>query len=42
MRTIKRTAQFKRDYKREKRRKHGINLDGILLKAAKYLIADIT
>ncbi|QQV75229.1 mRNA interferase toxin YafQ [Rickettsia tillamookensis] len=42
MRTIKRTAQFKRDYKREKRRKHGINLDDILLKAVKYLVADIT
>ncbi|MCC8419113.1 MAG: type II toxin-antitoxin system YafQ family toxin [Rickettsia endosymbiont of Glossina mortisans submortisans] len=42
MRTIKRTAQFKRDYKREKRRKHGINLDDILLKAVKYLIADTT
>lgn len=41
MRTIKRTAKFKRDYKREKRRKHGINLDDILLKAVKYLVADI-
>ncbi|EER22436.1 hypothetical protein REISMN_03835 [Rickettsia tamurae subsp. buchneri] len=39
MRTIKRTAQFKRDYKR---RKHGINLDDILLKAVRYLVADIT
>ncbi|CEO16954.1 hypothetical protein RMONA_02775 [Rickettsia monacensis] len=35
MRTIKRTAKFKRDYKREKRRKHGINLDDILLKAVR-------
>ncbi|KJW04624.1 addiction module toxin, RelE/StbE family [Rickettsia argasii T170-B] len=32
MRTIKRTAQFKR----------GINLDDILLKAVRYLVADIT
>ncbi|APZ30574.1 addiction module toxin RelE [Rickettsia conorii subsp. raoultii] len=38
MRTIKRTTQFKR----EKRRKHGINLDDILLKAVRYLVADIT
>lgn len=42
MRTIKRTVQFKRDYKREKRRKHGINLDDILLKAVKCLVDDIT
>ena len=42
MRTIKRTSQFKRDYKREKRKKHGINLDDILLKTIKYLIADIS
>ncbi|CAK6586747.1 MAG: type II toxin-antitoxin system YafQ family toxin [Rickettsia helvetica] len=41
MRTIKCTAQFKLDYKREKHRKHGINLDDVLLKAVKYLIADI-
>lgn len=35
MRTIKRTAQFKLG-------KHGINLDDILLKAVRYLVADIT
>jgi mRNA interferase YafQ len=40
MRTIKRTAQFKRDYKREKRRQHGITLDNDLLKAIKLLIID--
>ncbi len=34
MRTIKRTAQFKRDYKREKRRKHGINLDDIFTESS--------
>lgn len=38
MRTIKRTAQFKRG----KHRKHRINLDDILLKAVRYLVTDIT
>ncbi|MCC8484217.1 MAG: type II toxin-antitoxin system YafQ family toxin [Rickettsia endosymbiont of Labidopullus appendiculatus] len=40
MRTIKRTAQFKRDYKREKRRQHGVTLDNDLLKAIKLLVID--
>lgn len=35
MRTIKHTAQFKRGKRR-------INLDDILLKAVRYLAADIT
>ncbi len=41
MRTIKRTAQFKRDYKREKRRKHGITLDKELSKVIESLIMNI-
>ena len=41
MRTIKYTTQFKRDYKREKRKQHGITLDDDLLKAVELLIIDI-
>lgn len=41
MRTIKRTTQFKRDYKREKRKRHGVTLDNDLLKVVELLIADL-
>ncbi|MFP3017826.1 MAG: type II toxin-antitoxin system YafQ family toxin [Candidatus Tisiphia sp.] len=40
MRTIKRTAQFKRDYKREKRKRHSITLDKDLLETIKLLVMD--
>jgi len=40
MRTIKRTNQFKRDYKREKRGRHGKTLDSNILQAAGYLTTD--
>ena len=39
MRTIKYTTQFKRDYKREKRR-HGLTLDDALLQVTTLLIMD--
>lgn len=39
MRTIKYTTQFKRDYKREKRR-HGLTLDDTLLQVTTLLIMD--
>ena len=41
MRTIKYTTQFKRDYKREKRKRHGLTLDDDLLKVVELLIVDI-
>lgn len=41
MRTIKRTTQFKRDYKREKRKSHGLTLDNDLLKVVELLIIDL-
>lgn len=41
MRKIKRTAQFKRDYKRESRGFHKVTLDEDLLKVVEYLIEDI-
>ena len=41
MRTIKRTIQFKRDYKREKRKRHGVTLDNDLLKVIKLLTIDV-
>jgi len=41
MRTIKYTTQFKRDYKREKRKKHGITLDNFLLEVVKSLVMDM-
>jgi mRNA interferase YafQ len=41
MRTIKRTAQFKRDYKREKRGQHKTNLDNKLLVVVQLLITDV-
>lgn len=40
MRKIKYTAQFKRDYKRQKRGKHKSNLDLDILEVVKLLIAD--
>jgi len=41
MRTIKRTTQFKRDYKREKAGRHWSILDDSLLAVVKLLVADI-
>lgn len=41
MRTIKRTSQFKRDYKRETRRRYSVTLDDSLLKVVKLLVMDI-
>lgn len=40
MRTIKRTAQFKRDYKREKRGQHRTDLDEKLYAVVQLLITD--
>ena len=40
MRTIERTGQFKRDYKREAKGQHRLVVDGALLDALKLLIAD--
>lgn len=40
MRTIKRTTQFKKDYKREKKGHHRNTLDQILLTVVKLLIND--
>ena len=40
MRTIKYTSQFKRDYKREKRSQHRINLDDKLLTVVRLLTTD--
>lgn len=40
MRIIKRTAQFKRDYKLEKRGRHRLTLDDDLLEAINLLITD--
>ena len=40
MRTIKYTNQFKRDYKHEKRGRHGTTLDNDLLKVVKLLTMD--
>ena len=41
MRTIKRSTQYKRDYKREKRGKHGTTLDNKLFVILQLLITDI-
>jgi mRNA interferase YafQ len=41
MRTIKYTTQFKRDYKHEKRRKHGLTLENDLLLAINLLVKNI-
>ena len=40
MRTIRRTAQFKRDYKREKRGQHRVTLDDELFTVVQLLIID--
>ncbi len=40
MRTIKPTAQYKRDYKREKRGQHRAYIEGNLLKTLQLLISD--
>lgn len=40
MRTIKRTSQFKKDYKREKKGQHKKTLDDALLKVVQLLISD--
>lgn len=40
MRTIKHTTKFRRDYKREKRKQHGVILDNNLLKVVELLIID--
>jgi len=40
MRTIKRTGQFKRDYKRVEKGPHGQTLDAELLAAIKLLVND--
>jgi mRNA interferase YafQ len=40
MRTISRTNQFKRDYKREKSGRHGRRLDDLVMEAVGLLAAD--
>ena len=40
MRTIERTRQFKRDYRREKSGRHGRSLDAELMAAVQLLAAD--
>lgn len=40
MRTIKHTTKFRRDYKREKLKRHGVTLDSDLLKVVELLIVD--
>ena len=40
MRTIKRTAQFRRDFKQVKRSEHGSQIDALLLAALKLLATD--
>jgi len=40
MRTIKRTAQFKRDYKREKHGQHRVTLNDELFKIIQLLVID--
>ena len=40
MRSIRRTAQFRRDFRRVKRGTHGRHLDETLLAALELLVAD--
>jgi mRNA interferase YafQ len=40
MRTIRRTARFKRDYKREKAGRHRKSLDSVLIEVVSMLAAD--
>ena len=41
MRTVKRTAQFRRDFKSVKRGAHGHHLDATLLETLELLAADV-
>ena len=41
MRTVKRTTQFKRDFKRVKRGVHGNHIDATLLEALQLLTSDL-
>ena len=41
MRTIERTSQFKRDYRRESRGRHGASLDGTLVQVLEALAQDV-
>ena len=41
VRTVKRTAQFRHDFKRVKRGVHGVHLDATLLEALELLAADM-
>jgi len=40
VRTVRRTAQFRRDFKRAKRGAHGAHLDASLLEAMNLLVSD--
>ena len=40
MRTIERTGQFKRDYKRESKGRHRVGLDEALIAVLRLLVAD--
>jgi mRNA interferase YafQ len=40
MREIERTTRFKRDYRRERKGRHGATLDGILLDVLEQLVTD--
>ena len=40
MRSVRRTAQFRRDFRRVKRRAHGSHLDTTLLEALELMVAD--
>ena len=40
MRTIERTGQFKRDYKRESKSRHRVGLDEALIAVLRLLVAD--
>ena len=41
MRTVRRTAQFRRDFKSVKRSTHGCHLDATLLETLELLAADV-
>ena len=41
MRTIERTSQFKRDYRRESRGRYGASLDGTLVPVLEALAQDV-
>ncbi len=42
MRTIRRTHRFKRDFKRERKGRHGAALEGALREVVGMLIADVS